>query len=172
HSMDATARAKSASADTVLPPRAKKQPVKSVWHGVELVDNYAWLRAENWQEVMRDPSVLPADIRAHLEAENAYTEAVMADTRELQEQLFQEMKGRIKEDDSSVPAPDGPWEYYTRYVTGGQYPLVCRRPRGGGPEQVLLDGNKEAEGKSYWHLGGASHSFDHKLLAYAVDDKG
>jgi len=170
--MDATARAKSASADTVLPPRAKKQPVKSVWHGVELVDNYAWLRAENWQEVMRDPSVLPADIRAHLEAENAYTEAVMADTRELQEQLFQEMKGRIKEDDSSVPAPDGPWEYYTRYVTGGQYPLVCRRPRGGGPEQVLLDGNKEAEGKSYWHLGGASHSFDHKLLAYAVDDKG
>jgi len=170
--MDPTARAKSASADTVLPPRAKKQPVKSVWHGVELVDNYAWLRAENWQEVMRDPSVLPADIRAHLEAENAYTEAVMADTRELQEQLFQEMKGRIKEDDSSVPAPDGPWEYYTRYVTGGQYPLVCRRPRGGGPEQVLLDGNKEAEGKSYWHLGGASHSFDHKLLAYAVDDKG
>jgi oligopeptidase B (EC:3.4.21.83). Serine peptidase. MEROPS family S09A len=148
--MDATARAKSASADTVLPPRAKKQPVKSVWHGVELVDNYAWLRAENWQEVMRDPSVLPADIRAHLEAENAYTEAVMADTRELQEQLFQEMKGRIKEDDSSVPAPDGPWEYYDALCHGwaisvGLPPAARWRPRAsasrrqqGGRGQVLL----------------------------------
>jgi len=173
--MDAAARNPSKPTDApthVTPPKAKKQPVKSVWHGVELVDEYAWMRAENWQEVMRDPSLLPAEIRAHLEAENAYTEAMLADTRELQEQLFQEMKGRIKEDDSSVPAPDGPWEYYTRYLTGAQYPLVCRRPRGGGPEQILLDGNKEAEGKTYWQLGGTARSPDHKLLAYAVDDKG
>jgi oligopeptidase B len=143
-----------------------------VHHGYELVDEYRWLRAGNWQEVMRDPSLLPSEIRTHLEAENAYTDAVLADTRELQEVLFQEMKGRIKEDDSSVPAPDGPWEYYTSYVTGGQYPLICRRPRGGGAEQVLLDGNREAEGKAYWQLGSVSHSPDHALLAYAVDELG
>jgi oligopeptidase B len=154
------------------PPLARKETVISRWHGVELRDDYAWLRASNWQEVMHDPAVLPADIRAHLEAENAYTEAVLADTQQLQEALFLEMKGRIKEDDSSVPAPDGPWEYYTSYVIGGQYPLICRRPRGGGPEQILIDGNREAAGKAYWQLGGASHSPDHRLLAYAVDDKG
>ncbi len=161
-----------AGASTLAPPCARKQPRRTRWHGIELVDDYAWLRAENWQQVMRDPSLLPADIRAHLEAENAYTAAVLADTQDLQELLFREMKGRIKEDDSSVPAPDGPWEYYTSFVTGGQYPLICRRPRGGGPEQVLLDGNKEAEGKAYWQLGGTARSPDHKLLAYAVDDRG
>jgi oligopeptidase B len=96
----------------------------------------------------------------------------MADTRLLQEALFAEMKGRIKEDDASVPTPDGGFEYFTSYVTGGQYMRVCRRPRGGGSEQILLDGNKEAEGKAYWQLGAAVHSPDHRLLAYAVDDKG
>ncbi len=160
------------AAPSPKPPIARKSPVTSTWHGTTLVDNYAWLRADNWQEVMRVPSVLATDIREHLDAENAYTEAVLSDTRDLQEKLFQEMKGRIKEDDSSVPAPDGPWEYYTSYVTGGQYPLVCRRQRGGGAEQILLDGNKEAEGKPYWQLGGAARTPDHNLLAYAVDDKG
>ena len=84
-----------------------------------------------------------------------------------------EMKARIKEDDSSVPAPDGPWAYYTSYVTGGQYPrIVPAAPRRRRHETVLLDGNVEAEGKPYWQLGGAAHSPDHRLLAYAVDDKG
>jgi oligopeptidase B len=155
-----------------VPPAAKRRPSFSVHHGVELGDEYAWLRADNWQEVMRDPAVLQADIRQYLEAENAYTEASLADTVELQEALYAEMKARIKEDDSTVPAPDGPMAYYASYVIGGQYPLLCRRPRDGGPEQVLLDGNKEAEGLAYWQLGAAAHSPDHKLLAYAVDDKG
>ena len=77
------------------------------------MDDYAWLRAANWQAVMRDPAQLDPAIRAHLEAENAYAEAFMADTKELQAQLLAEMKGRIKEDDASVPAPDGPFAYYT-----------------------------------------------------------
>jgi protease II len=77
---------------------------------------------------MRDPSLLDHSIRAHLEAENAYAKAIMADTEELQARLFAEMKGRIKEDDASVPTPDGSFAYYTRYVTGGQHPLFsgCR----------------------------------------------
>jgi len=154
------------------PPRAARRPIVTRHHGTEIVDPYAWLRAENWQDVMRDPGVLDADIRAYLEAENAYTDAELAGTKALQEKLFAEMKGRIKEDDSTVPSPDGAFDYYSSYVRGGQYPLICRRSRGGGQETVLLDGNKEAEGQSYWHLGGLTHSPDHKLLAYAVDDKG
>jgi oligopeptidase B len=154
------------------PPLAERRPTFSVRHGVELVDEYAWLRAANWQEVMRDPGALDPGIRAYLEAENAFADASMAETKVLQEELFAEMKGRIKEDDASVPTPDGGFEYFTSYVTGGQYLRLCRRPRGGGPEEVLLDGNREAEGKAYWQLGTAVHSPDHRLLAYAVDDKG
>ena len=89
------------TAQTTLlnPPVAEIRPARDLHHGIERVDNYAWLRAENWQEVMRDPASLGPDIRAYLEAENAYTKAAMADTEALQETLFKEMKGRIKEDD-------------------------------------------------------------------------
>ena len=153
-------------------PIAPRRPFRTDHHGITRQDDYAWLRAGNWQTVMRDPSVLPQDIRAHLEAENAYTAAVMEDTEALQATLFEEMKGRIKEDDSSVPAPDGPFDYYTRYITGGQQPLFCRRPRAGGEEAILIDGNKLAEGHAYFRIGQVAHSPDHKLMAYAVDTKG
>ena len=153
-------------------PCAERRPSRSVHHGIEREDDYAWLRADNWQQVMRDPGVLPADIRSHLEAENAYTGAVMADTENLQEALFAEMKGRIKEDDSSVPAPDGTFDYYTRYVVGGQHPLFCRRPRGGGEEEILVDGNTLAERHAYFRIADVAHSPDHRLVAYSVDTKG
>lgn len=155
-----------------VPPTAGRRPVSTTCHGIERVDDYAWLRAENWQAVMRDPSALSADIRDYLLAENAYTASVLAPTEALQETLFQEMKGRIKEDDSTVPAPDGPWSYFVSYVTGGQHPLFGREPRSGGEKHILLDGNKLAEGHAYYQLGGASHSHDHRLLAYGFDDKG
>ncbi len=156
----------------LTPPRAEKRPSRSTWHGVELVDDYAWLRADNWQQVLAEPTVLPADIRAYLEAENAYTEAAMADTEALQAALFAELKGRIKEDDSSVPQLDGPFAYASSYITGGQYPRFYRTPRAGGAEQILIDGNKEGEGKPYWSLGAISHSPDHRLIAYSTDEKG
>ena len=121
---------------------------------------------------MRDPSLLDPKIRTHLEAENAYTAAMMAETEELQRRLFAEMKGRIKEDDASVPAPDGAFAYYTRFVTGGQQPLFCRRPRDGGEDRVLVDGNALARDHAYFRLAGATHSPDHAFMAYAVDTKG
>ncbi|MBO6757768.1 MAG: S9 family peptidase [Roseibium sp.] len=154
------------------PPRAEPRPLTLEIHGIERQDEYAWLRADNWQEVMRDPSVLADDIRAYLEAENAYQDAVMAPTAELREALYAEMRGRIKEDDSSVPSPDGPYAYGLKFVTGGQHPKFVRTPRDGGAETVLLDGDKEAEGKTYFKFGGASHSPDHKRLAWAYDDNG
>jgi oligopeptidase B len=121
---------------------------------------------------MRDPEKLEPDIRAQLEAENAYTSGVMADTEELQQRLFAEMKGRIKEDDASVPAPDGRFSYYTRFVTGGQHPLFCRILMDGGEEQLLIDGNALAKDYAYFRIANVSHSPDHKLIAYAVDTKG
>jgi oligopeptidase B len=154
------------------PPVAEKRPHRDVHHGIERVDDYAWLRVGNWQEVMRNPAALGPDVRAYLEAENAYTKAAMTDTEALQETLFKEMKGRIKEDDSSVPAPDGAYAYFTSYVTGGQHPRICRQPRGGGEAEVLLDGDALAAGKPYFSLGAAAWSHDHTLLAYAFDDKG
>ena len=155
------------------PPRAEKRPRVETWHGYEKHDDYHWLKADNWQEVMHDPSVLPAGIRAFLEGENAYHEAVMADTRALQDKLFAEMKGRIKEDDSSVPAPDGAFDYYSSYVTGGQHPRYCRKPRGkDGPEQLMLDGNELAKGREYFRFGGIDLSPDQNLIAWSFDGNG
>jgi oligopeptidase B len=157
----------------VKPPRAEKRPRVETWHGYEKRDDYHWLKADNWQEVMHDPSVLPKEIRDFLEGENAFHEAVMADTKALQEKLFGEMKGRIKEDDSSVPAPDGPYDYYSSFVTGGQHPRYCRKPRGKeGPEDLLLDGNELAKGRGYFRFGGMDLTPDHKLLAWSFDGNG
>src|SRR5215216_1466459 len=154
------------------PPQPERKPTTSTWHGTTLVDDFAWLRAANWQEVMRDPGKLDPAIRAYLEAENAYADSVLADTRALQTTLFAEMKGRIKEDDSSVPAPDGPYAYYVRYREGGQHPVICRQRRSGGPEHVLVDGDELAHGKAYFHLGATHHAPDHHLLAWSSDDAG
>lgn len=160
------------SQDDAAAPIAERRPHSATHHGIERVDDYAWLRADNWQEVMRDPGALAEDIRNYLLAENAYTDTVLNDTAALQETLFQEMKGRIKEDDSTVPSPDGPWSYFVSFVTGGQHPLFCREPRDGGETQVLLDGNKLAEGHAYFDIGGVAHAPDHALVAYGFDDKG
>ena len=160
----------------ITPPSARKETTRQTHHGIEITDDYGWLRAENWQQVMREPDALPADIRTYLEAENAYLEERLASTKPLQDTLFQEMKGRIKEDDSSVPSPDGPFAYFSAYEKGAQYPRLCRVARDGAAgdasEEILLDGAKEADGYEYWQLGGAAHSHDHKLMAYAVDTNG
>lgn len=156
----------------ILPPKATKKPHSSLHHGLKRDDPYAWLRAENWQEVMRKPDVLDHEIRAYLEAENEYTHAQMADTEALRATLFGEMKGRIKEDDSSVPNADGKWAYAVRYIKDGQYPLIVREPRGGGEQTTLLDGNILAKDKAYFQLGGTDHSPDHRYLAWGFDDRG
>ncbi|MCV0370789.1 S9 family peptidase [Filomicrobium sp.] len=156
----------------IKPPRATRKSTAATHHGITIEDEYSWLRAENWQEVMRAPDRLDSAIRAHLEAENEYTNAALASTATLQSELFDEMKARIKEDDSTVPTPDGLWAYSYRFVTGGQYPQLCRQPREGGDVTILLDGNELAKDKPYWSLGGSQHSPDHKRLAYAVDEKG
>jgi oligopeptidase B len=163
--------------DTRIPaaPIAKRVRHSTRRHNVVDEDPYFWLRDRDWQAVMRDPKKLSRDIREYLDAENVYLEAKLAPTKPLQDALFKEMKGRIKEDDSSVPAPDGKYEYYYRYRVGGQHAVICRRPRGAADdakEEVLIDGDKEAEGHAYFVLADADHSLDHRLLAYATDTTG
>ncbi len=155
------------------PPTARTCDAFIEHHGQRVDDPYAWLRAENWQEVMRDPSTLDPEIRAHLEAENAYTDAMLADTKELQDKLFQEMKGRLKEDESSVPMKDGPWAYFQRFQPGQQQPQFCRHPADDPAQvEIMLDGNVEAEGKPYFRVASMQHTDNHTLLAWAADVSG
>jgi len=158
-------------------PVAAKKPVTDTRHGITRTDDYAWLRDDNWQAMFKDPSILDPEIRKHLEAENAYMNAAMDDTKALQKTLFAEMRGRIKEDDSSIPVKDGPFAYGSLYVTGGEQPRYFRIPRNADGKdetirQVLLDGDKEAEGKAYFRLAGLDHSTDHARGLWGYDDKG
>ena len=157
-----------------LPPApvAKTITTTDTRHGIAREDEYAWLRADNWQEVFQDPNLLDADIRAYLEAENEFQKTALADTEALQKTLFAEMRGRIKEDDASIPSPDGPFAYGTSFVTGGEQPRFFRIPRDGGDEEIMLDGDKEAEGKGYFRLSGANHAPDHSRILWGYDDKG
>ncbi len=144
------------------PPVARVEPRVHTLHGETRIDGYFWLRDRS------DPEVI-----AYLEAENRYTGAVMQHTEALQEQLYQEMRGRIKETDLSVPERVDDSFYYTRTEAGGQYPIFCRR-RGSldAPEEVLLDQNPLAADHAYFKIGVSEVSPDHRLLAYSVDTSG
>jgi len=154
------------------PPLATRRPHHASFHNVQLEDDYHWLRADNWQEAMREPEKLPGNIKSYLKAENDYYEAAMSDTTDLQEKLVAEMRGRIKENEASVPVKDGPFAYWTRYEEGGEHPIFMRSDREGGNEAIMLDVNKEAQGHEYFELGALSVNPGHTILAWARDISG
>ena len=165
--------AKPINTENSLPaPSAPRRPHSFTTHGITLVDDYAWLKDANWQEVLRDPAILDADIRKYLEAENDYTESLLGHTAGLQKALVKEMRGRIKEDDSSVPAPDGPYAYLRKFREGGQHEMFGRTPRDGGAIEIVLDGDQLAANHEYFKFGGARHSPDHRFEAWSADIKG
>lgn len=153
-------------------PVAPRHPHSFTTHGITVSDDYAWLKDAKWQEVLRDPSVLEPEIRTYLDAENAYTDSLLGGTAALQARLVAEMRGRIKEDDSSVPSPDGPYAYLRKFREGGQHELFGRMPRDGGEAAIILDGDKLATDHKYFKFGGARHSPDHALEAWSADVKG
>ena len=150
----------------IQPPVADRRPHDATYHGVTLRDDYAWLRDPGYPEVT-DEAVL-----SYLKEENAYFEAAMAPHAELVETLFQEMKGRIKEDLSSVPAADGPYEYWWAFSPGDQYRRWYRRHRASGVEELIFDEVAAAMGHDYFRLGAIVSSPDYRLLATLVDDDG
>jgi len=160
------------------PPVARKEHTETPLHGVTLTDDYAWLRDK------QDP-----EVTAYLDAENAYAEAVMAPLDGLRNELYEEMLSHVKQTDVSVPFRDGAWWYYTRTEEGLQYAIHCRKaasgaaaesapavdrqvPESAAPEQVLLDGNKLAEGHAFFAIGDTDISDDGRWLAYTTDTKG
>lgn len=143
----------------ILAPQAKKIPVKLEMHEDVRTDNYFWLRERE------NPDVLD-----YLTRENLYNEKMTAHTKDFQEKLFQEMKGRIKEDDSSVPYKLNGYWYITRYEKGKDYPIYSRKKDTlDAPEEILFDVNEMARGYDYFRLGGLNVSPDNKLIAFAVD---
>jgi oligopeptidase B len=144
------------------PPVARREPVEHVLHGDRRVDHYAWLRHKE------DPEVI-----AYLDAENAYTDAILKPTEPFQEKLYQEMLGRILQTDLSVPYRLRSYLYYTRTEEGKQYALHCRRRNAeGAVEELLLDLNQLAEGHSFLGLGSFEISEDNQLLGYSTDTTG
>ena len=143
------------------PPVAKKVPKVDVVHGDARQDDYAWLREKD-----------APDVTAYLEAENAYTDALMKPTEDFQAALYKEMLARIKEDDESVPYPFGGWLYYSRTETGKQYSIHCRKRAADAPEQLTLDLNALAEGHAFLSLGAYAVSDDGRWLAYSLDFTG
>jgi len=145
------------------PPAAPRIPKDVTVHGDRRIDDYFWLRDR------ANPAVID-----YLRAEDRYTDAVMAPTASLRDELFKEMLGRIKETDSSAPYPDGAWLYYSRTEQGKQYRVYCRRPRqgGAGAEQVLVDLNELGRGGKFIGMATYEVSNDGNLLAYSIDRTG
>jgi oligopeptidase B len=159
-------RSKKESMTLPAPPRAEPRPYRYERHGYAVDDPYAWLKDPAYPKV-EDEAVL-----AYLKAENSYFEAAMKPHAALVETLFEEMKGRMKEDESSVPLREGGWFYWWAFKPGAQYRTWYRRPVGGGEEQAIFDEPAEAQGKDYFRLGALEVSPDGRLAAVLVDDDG
>ena len=148
------------------PPIAPRRAHTATFHGRTLTDDYAWLRDADY------PTVANAEILAHLEAENAWFDAAMAPRQPLIDDLFAEMKGRIKEDDKSVPSQEGDWVYWREFAIGAQYRTWWREPVCGGTAQCILDEPALAQGHDYFRLGAFAVSPDGQTLAYSTDTDG
>jgi len=148
------------------PPIADKRDYEYSRHGITIADPYHWLKDQSY------PTIDDEDVLEYLKAENAWFEANMKPHQALVDELFEEMKGRIKEDDSSVPQKDGDFLYWTEFEQGAEYRKWYRKPVSGGEAQLILDENELAEGKEYFRLGAFSVSQNGRYLAYSYDDNG
>ncbi|CAL2092552.1 Dipeptidyl aminopeptidase BI [Tenacibaculum sp. 190524A05c] len=156
--------------NNTTPPVAEKQPKQLEKHGDVRTDNYFWMRLTDDQKNAEKKDEQTQKVYDYLNSENKYFEDVMGYTNDFQENLFQEMKGRIKEDDESVPYKRNGYFYITRYEKGQQYPIYSRKKENlEAAEEIMFDVNKEAEGHDYFQLGGLNVSPDNKLLAFATD---
>ena len=150
----------------IQPPRAEQREHSYSHHGITISDPYDWLYDKSY------PAVDDKDVLDYLKAENAWFEANMAPQKELTEALFKEMRGRIKEDDSTVPQKDGDFIYWSEFEQGAQYRKHYRKPVAGGDPQLILDETELAEGLEYFRLGAASVSQNGRYLAYSTDTNG
>ncbi len=148
------------------PPTAEKRDYSYSHHGITISDPYHWLKDESY------PTIDDAEVLEHLKAENAWFEARMAPQQALVDELYEEMKARVKEDESSVPQKDGDWLYWSEFEQGKEYRKYYRKPVAGGEPVLILDENELAEGHEYFRLGAFSVSKNGRFLAYSADTNG
>jgi len=161
-----TARPQTQTMISVAAPIAEQRPHSFTHHGITIEDPWHWLRDPGY------PKIKDKDVLAYLKAENRYFEAHMKAQQPLVDTLFEELKGRVQEDDSSVPQKDGDWIYWSTFTKGSQYRRHYRKPAAGGDEQLILDQNELAQGKNYFQLSELVISPNGKLMAYAYDGDG
>jgi oligopeptidase B len=151
-------------------PVAEKQPKELLAHGDKRIDNYYWMRLTDEQKTAENPDEQTQKVLKYLNAENEYLDAVLGHTKKFQQDLFEEMKARIKEDDESVPYFKNGYWYYTQYQTGQEYPIYCRK-KGTleAEEEIMLNVNEMAKGYEFYNVGGLSVSPDNTILAYSED---
>ena len=162
--------AKQEKDEMLILPVAEKIPHKTTIHGYDRVDNYHWMRLTDKQKLAKDPDAQTQKVLDNLKAENAYKEVKLKHTEKFQETLFDEIVGRIKKDDESVPYLDNGFWYYTRYEKNKEYPIHCRKKESlDNPEEIMIDVNEWAEGHDYYSLRGLSVSPNNRLLAFSTD---
>ena len=155
-------------------PQLKKKPERKSCHNVAWEDNYSWIHQENILEVLKDGSKLLPEVRKYLEEENSYTDHILKDNKEIEKKLFQEIKGRIKLDDVSLPFKDIRYEYWTKTTTKGNYSIKLRKKIGSDEIEEIWNGDKEKEKlkTEYFGIGDLEVSYNDKYLGYSLDLKG
>ena len=152
-------------------PKLRKETNSIKIHNEDLPDNYAWIKQKNWQEVLKDPKKLNDEVANYLTEENAFVKEQLKENKQLQTEIFQELKGRIKDKDSSVPLKDGAYYYFSEYEEGSEYPSF-KRTGSTNVVETIFNAQKKSEGEKFFNLASVCHSHDHRFIAYNIDKNG
>jgi oligopeptidase B len=152
-------------------PKLRKETNSIKIHNEDLPDNYAWIKQKNWQEVLKDPKKLNDEVANYLTEENAFVKEQLKENKQLETEIFQELKGRIKDKDSSVPLKDGAYYYFSEYEEGSEYPSF-KRTSSTNVVETIFNAQKKSEGEKFFNLASVCHSHDHRFIAYNIDKNG
>ena len=152
-------------------PKLRKETNSIKIHNEDLPDNYAWIKQKNWQEVLKNPTKLNDEVANYLTEENAFVKEQLKEKKQLETEIFQELKGRIKDKDSSVPLKDGAYYYFSEYEEGSEYPSF-KRTNSTDVVETIFNAQKKSEGEKFFNLASVCHSHDHRFIAYNIDKNG
>ena len=152
-------------------PKLRKETNSIKIHNEDLPDNYAWIKQKNWQEVLKNPTKLNDEVANYLTEENTFVKERLKEKEQLETEIFQELKGRIKDKDSSVPLKDGAYYYFSEYEGGSEYPSF-KRTNSTDVVETIFNAQKKSEGEKFFNLASVCHSHDHRFIAYNIDKNG
>ena len=152
-------------------PKLRKETNSIKIHNEDLPDNYAWIKQKNWQEVLKNPTKLNDEVANYLTEENAFVKEQLKEKKQLETEIFQELKSRIKDKDSSVPLKDGAYYYFSEYEEGSEYPSF-KRTNSTDVVETIFNAQKKSEGEKFFNLASVCHSHDHRFIAYNIDKNG